>query len=183
MNWRERTLLALTIVGFIVPNAMLGFFAARRGLTFSGYFRPWVGTLPAAQLTLDLGVTFVTFALWAAWEGRRLEMRSWWLPAPASLLLGLCFATPLFLLLRERAIQAEDTRGRASNQLLVVRRRPARAMTTPSIAPSQAIATSFAGGPGGIDPSFRPASISWAQYLSQSLEHPVDRAPDRSPCR
>jgi hypothetical protein len=42
-------------------------------------------------------------------------MRSWWLPVPASLLVGLCFALPLFLLLRERTIQPEDARGRASD--------------------------------------------------------------------
>lgn len=115
MSWRERTLLALTIVGFVVPNTMVMLFAARHGLTFDGYFRPWFGSLPAAQLALDLGIAFVAFALWAAWEGRRLGMRLWWLPVPATLLVGLCFAVPLFLLLRERVIQPEDARGRASN--------------------------------------------------------------------
>jgi len=115
MNWRERTLLALTIVGFVVPNTMLVLFAARHGLTLDGYFRPWFGSLPATQLVLDLSIAFVAFALWAAWDGRRLRMRSWWLPAPASLLVGLCFAVPLFLLLRERVIQPEDARGRAGD--------------------------------------------------------------------
>jgi hypothetical protein len=115
VNWRERTLLALTIVGFVVPNTMIALFAVRHGLTLDGYFRPWFGSLPAAQLALDLGIAFVAFALWAAWEGKRLGMRSWWLPIPASLLVGLCFAVPLFLLLRERAIQPEDARGRAGD--------------------------------------------------------------------
>jgi len=115
MNWRERTLLALTVAGFVVPNTMLVLFAARHGLTLDGYFQPWFGSLPAAQLTLDLGIAFTAFALWAAWEGRRLRMRSWWLPVPASLLVGLCFAVPLFLLLRERAIQSEDPCGRAGD--------------------------------------------------------------------
>jgi Protein of unknown function DUF2834 len=115
MNSRERTLLALTIVGFVVPNAMIVLFAVGHGLSLDGYFRHWGESLPAAQLAVDLGIAFVAFALWAAWEGQRLRMRSWWLPVPASLLVGLCFALPLFLLLRERAIQPEDTRGRASD--------------------------------------------------------------------
>lgn len=67
------------------------------------------------KVALDLSIAFIAFALWAAWEGRRLRMRSWWVPIPASLLVGLCFALPLFLLLRERAIQPEDARGRASD--------------------------------------------------------------------
>jgi hypothetical protein len=31
-------------------------------------------------------------------------MRTWWIPIPASALVGLCFAVPLFLLMRERAV-------------------------------------------------------------------------------
>jgi len=114
-NRRELSLLALTIIGFVVPNTMIVLFAVRHGFSLDGYFQPWGGSLPAAQLVLDLSIAFVAFTLWAAWEGRRLRMRSWWLPVPASLLVGLCFAVPLFLLLRERAIQPKDARGRAGD--------------------------------------------------------------------
>jgi hypothetical protein len=107
MNWRERTLLALAIVGFVVPNAMIALFAVRHGLSFDGYFRHWGESLPATQLALDVSIAFVAFALWATWEGRRLGMRSWWVPIPASLLVGLCFGLPLFLLLRERAVRKQ----------------------------------------------------------------------------
>ena len=106
MNWRERTLLALTIVGFVVPNAMIAVYGVRHGLSLDGYFGHWGESLPATQLALDLGIAFVAFALWAAWDGKRLGMRSWWVPIPASLLVGLCFGLPLYLLLRERAVSA-----------------------------------------------------------------------------
>ena len=56
MTSRERALLALTIVGFLVPNTMVTIFFIEHGLDFSD--------------------------------------------------LGLCFALPLFLLLRERAVPA-----------------------------------------------------------------------------
>jgi hypothetical protein len=108
MNRRERTLLALTIVGFVVPNTMIALFAVRHGLTFEGYFQHLSESLPAL-LALDLSISFVAFALWAAWEGRGLGMRSWWVPVPASILVGLCFALPLFLLLRERAVRERET--------------------------------------------------------------------------
>lgn len=109
MNWRERILLALATLGFVVPTAMVAMFAARHGLTVEGYLRHWGESLPATQLAIDLGISFVAFALWAAWEGRRLGMRSWWVPVPASFLVGLCFAIPLFLLLRERALHKRPT--------------------------------------------------------------------------
>jgi membrane protease YdiL (CAAX protease family) len=113
MNRRERALLVLTIVGFLVPNTMVAIFFIDHGLDFSAYLSDWVQTLPAAQLIADLGIIFLAFALWAAWEGKRLEMRSWWVPIPASLLVGLCFALPLFLLLRERALHKPPSARRA----------------------------------------------------------------------
>ena len=105
MNWRERALLALTVVGFLVPNAMVAIFFIDHGLDVTGYFNGWVQSLPAAQLAADVSIAFLAFALWAAREGRRIGMSTWWLPIPASLLVGLCFALPLFLLLRERALR------------------------------------------------------------------------------
>jgi Protein of unknown function DUF2834 len=104
MTSRERALLALTIVGFLVPNTMVAIFTVDHGVDLSGYFGEWVESLPAAQLTADLVIAALTFTLWAAWEGRRLGMTTWWVPIPASLLVGLCFGLPLFLLLRERAV-------------------------------------------------------------------------------
>jgi putative Ca2+/H+ antiporter (TMEM165/GDT1 family) len=106
MTSRERALLALTIIGFLVPNAMVIAFVVEHGLDVSGYFSAWGESLPAAQLAADLSIAFLAFALWAAWEGRRIGMRTWWLPIPASALVGLCFALPLFLFLRERAMAA-----------------------------------------------------------------------------
>jgi hypothetical protein len=102
---RERVLLALTVVGFLVPNTMAIVYLADHGLDLGGYFGAWFDSLPAAQLAADLAIAFVAFALWSVWEGRRLGMRHWWIVIPASLLVGLCFALPLFLLLRERLVR------------------------------------------------------------------------------
>jgi hypothetical protein len=105
MTSRERILLVLTVVGFLVPNTMVAIFLIDHGLDLDAYFSHWWESLPAAQLAADLVIAFVAFALWSAWEGRRLRMRTWWVPIPASLLVGLCFGLPLFLLLRERAVR------------------------------------------------------------------------------
>jgi hypothetical protein len=103
MNRREGLFLALTVIGFLVPNTMVAIYLIDHGGT-GGYLEAWFDSLPAAQLVADLGIVFVAFALWAWWEGKRLGMRSWWVPIPASLLVGLCFAVPLFFYLRERKL-------------------------------------------------------------------------------
>lgn len=116
MNRRERTLLVLTIVGFLVPSTMIALFSVRHGIAFDGIFEAWGVSPLATLLASDLSIAFVAFALWAAWEGKSLEMSLWWVPVPASIFVGLCFAIPLFLLLRERAVRERATRpqdGRA----------------------------------------------------------------------
>ena len=101
----ERVLMALTVVGFIVPNALLGVFIAEEGFDVGGYFSLWTDSTPSTQITLDLTIAGLAFFVWAAREGPRAQIRYWWVVYPASLLVGLCFGLPLFLLMRERAIR------------------------------------------------------------------------------
>ena len=101
----ERILLALTVIGFVVPNALLGVFIADEGFDVSGYFSLWTDSTPSTQLALDLVLAGLAFFVWAAREGPRARIRRWWLCIPASLLVGLCFGLPLFLLMRERALK------------------------------------------------------------------------------
>ena len=114
MTSRERILLVLAIVGFLVPNGMVIAFVVDHGVDVGGYFEEWFDSLPAAQLAIDISIAFLAFVLWAAWEGRRLGMSTWWVPIPASLLVGLCFGLPLFLLLRERAVASPASRAPAA---------------------------------------------------------------------
>jgi hypothetical protein len=101
----ERLLLVLTVVGFVVPNVLLGVFIADEGFDVSGYFSLWTDSTPSTQLALDLVLAGLAFFVWAALEGPRAQIRRWWICIPASLLVGLCFGLPLFLLMRERALR------------------------------------------------------------------------------
>jgi hypothetical protein len=103
---RTRLLLLLTIVGFVVPNAMVVVFFADHGVDLSRYFGNWFETLPSAQLVADLVIGAVAFIGWSAWDGPRIGVRRWWVTIPATALVGVCFAIPLYLLMRERAIDA-----------------------------------------------------------------------------
>ncbi len=100
----ERLLLALTLVGLVVPNLCVGLFLADEGLDLGGYFSLWFASVPSTQLLLDLAIAAIAFFVWAAAEARRTPIARWWLCIPATFLVGLCFGLPLFLWMRERAV-------------------------------------------------------------------------------
>ena len=102
---KERLLLILTVVGFVVPNVCLLIFFAEDGSDISGYFSLWTASTPSTQLLLDLIIAALAFFVWAAVEGPKLGIKWWWLCIPASLLVGLCFGLPLFLWMRERTLR------------------------------------------------------------------------------
>jgi hypothetical protein len=92
------------VVGFVVPNTMVVLFLSEHGFDLGRYLGNWFGTLPSAQLVVDLALCAVTFIGWSAVDGPRSGVQRWWVTIPATLLVGLCFAVPLYLLLRERAL-------------------------------------------------------------------------------
>ncbi|HEV7527914.1 MAG TPA: DUF2834 domain-containing protein [Solirubrobacteraceae bacterium] len=104
MFTRIRLLLLLTVIGFVVPNAMVGVFFAEHGVDLSRYLDNWFETLPSTQLIIDLAIGAVTFIGWSAWDAPRAGVQRWWVTIPATVLVGICFAIPLYLLLRERAM-------------------------------------------------------------------------------
>ena len=101
---REKLLLLLAVAGFIVPNVMVAVFIAEHGLDLALYFESWFDTLPSAQLVVDLVIAFLALLAWASWDGPRSGVDRWWVVIPASLLVGVCFALPLYLYMRERAV-------------------------------------------------------------------------------
>ena len=114
MSKRAQLLLLLAIVGFVVPNAMVIVFLARHGFDPGQYLGDWFDRLPSAQLVADLTIVFVTFVAWTAWDGPRNGIRRWWVTIPASLLVGVCFAVPLYLYLRERYSEYSKPQSRSA---------------------------------------------------------------------
>lgn len=100
----ERLLLALTLIGFVVPNFLVGLFLVEEGGDAGSYFSLWFASIPSTQLVLDLTIVALAFLVWATAEARRVAIARWWLCIPATFLVGLCFGLPLFLWMRERAL-------------------------------------------------------------------------------
>jgi hypothetical protein len=104
MTTRAKLLLLLAVVGFVVPNVMVAMFIADHGIDLGLYLENWFETLPSSQLVVDLAIVFSALVVWASWDGPRHGVERWWVVIPASLLVGVCFAAPLYLYMRERAL-------------------------------------------------------------------------------
>jgi hypothetical protein len=104
---RIAILLLLTVIGFVAPNSFVYRYFKANGVSAESarsYFAHWVDSVPAQQLTADLGITTGTFWLWSCWDARQRGVRGWWTVIPATSTVGICFAVPLYLLLREIAV-------------------------------------------------------------------------------
>jgi hypothetical protein len=106
---RTNVLLALTVIGFVVPNVMVGIYIADEGLDLGTYFSLWFDSTPSTQLVLDLAIVCAAFFTFAAFDGPRTGVRRWWWCIPATLLVGACFGVPLYLYMRERVIEGTAT--------------------------------------------------------------------------
>jgi hypothetical protein len=86
-------------------------FLVEEGFDIGGYFSLWTASLPSTQLLLDLVIAALAFFVWAAVEGPRARIKRWWVCIPATLLVGLCFGLPLFLLMREWTLKQAAVSG------------------------------------------------------------------------
>lgn len=59
----------------------------------------------SASIMNDIAVVCVVFFFWSFFEARNLGIKHWWVYVPLTLLIAIAFAFPLFLIMRERAIQ------------------------------------------------------------------------------
>ncbi|MCX5042186.1 DUF2834 domain-containing protein [Aldersonia sp. NBC_00410] len=103
-NVRLAALTLLTVIGFVAPNAFVYRYFKENGLSGASvraYFAHWVDSIPTQQLTADLLITSGAFGLWSFWDAQRRGVRAWWAVIPATFGVGICFAVPLYLLLRE----------------------------------------------------------------------------------
>lgn len=103
---RRRLLLFLTIVGFVVPNALVVTYFKEHGVSRNSagkFFAEWVASTPTRALTADLGITSAAFGLWSFWDSKENDVKHWWLVPFGTSSVGICFAAPLYLLLREYA--------------------------------------------------------------------------------
>ena len=95
--------LLAAIVGAIAPYATyFGYLAYVPGST-GALSLAWGNPIAAATLT-DFTISCLVFWPFLFTESRRLAIRFWWLFIAANIFIGLSFALPAFLFVRERRL-------------------------------------------------------------------------------
>jgi hypothetical protein len=107
----KRLYALLAVVGLVVPFVFFGRFLVAEGLNLSAFFRQLTATPISIFFALDLVIATVVFWVFAYRETRDRPIPFWWITVVASILIGLSFALPLFLYLREGARERRAKTG------------------------------------------------------------------------
>lgn len=98
--------LAFCVVGIALPYWKLVPWVMEHGLNFTLLLQELFATRIGAFFGLDVVVSAFVLFVFVFAEGRRLALSLRWLPIIATLLVGVSFGFPLFLYLRQRALDA-----------------------------------------------------------------------------
>jgi hypothetical protein len=97
--------LFLALVGLVLPYYFFLSFVADSGLDLAAFVKQLFGTKISTFFAVDLLISSVVFLVYVRDEARRFGMCRWWPYIAATLLVGLSFAFPLFLYVRERSME------------------------------------------------------------------------------
>ena len=95
--------LLLTIVGTIVPYLFFFDFFAEHGVDLPSFVGGLFANGAAAGFSSDVLISAAVFWVWSYTDARENDVRRWWPVIPATLLVGLSLAFPLYLYMREGA--------------------------------------------------------------------------------
>jgi hypothetical protein len=103
--------LCLCFVGAVLPCTQIAPWLAAHGLNVSLLVSELFSTRIGAFFGLDVIVSALVLFVFIAVEGRRLAMRRLWLPAIATLAVGVSLGFPLFLYMRQLQLDARADRS------------------------------------------------------------------------
>ena len=94
--------LLLAIVGLVGT----WYFNVHAVLAGSDFFSDWSSTPAVSSATTDLLIVATVASIFIFLEGRRLNMKYWWLYILGSFITAIAFTFPLFLANRQRKLKA-----------------------------------------------------------------------------
>lgn len=94
--------LLLAIVGLVGT----WYFNVQAILAGSDFFSDWSSTPAVSSATTDLLIVATVASIFIFLEGRRLNMKYWWLYILGSFITAIAFTFPLFLANRQRKLKA-----------------------------------------------------------------------------
>lgn len=110
MKW---TYSFLAIVGFLLPMSQFTPWALEHGLDIGKFLADLFSNRIGGFFGFDVFVAAIVTILLIQQEGKRLQLQNRFIPIIGTLLVGVSFGLPLFLALRERALEIEKSHGMA----------------------------------------------------------------------
>ncbi len=104
---RKTLYLIGAIVGTVLPYYYLFQFFSQYGFDVGLFAQQAAANPVAAMFTVDLFISSFVFWVFLFGEGRKRGMGNLWLYVVANLAVGLSLALPLFLYMRERAMETQ----------------------------------------------------------------------------
>ena len=97
--------LIAAVLGFILPYIFFIQFLAENGLNLALFVQQMFASPIAGFFSMDVIISSIVFWAFLFSEGRRLAMQRLWIYVLLNLLMGVSFALPVFLYVREGKIQ------------------------------------------------------------------------------
>jgi uncharacterized protein DUF2834 len=104
--------LALAIVGAIVPLVPFVPWLSEHGLDVRLLVQELFANRVSTFFGLDVVISAIVVIAFAWIERDRLSMRSWWLPVVGVVCVGVSFALPLLLFMRERELSGQGSKNK-----------------------------------------------------------------------
>ena len=104
---------ALTILGIFCTWYFNLQFMSEHGSDIRDFIAAATANGAAKSIAIDITIFGVAFHLWSFQEASALGMKHWWLYPVLSCIVAIAFAAPLFLLMRERKLDALRPASRA----------------------------------------------------------------------
>ena len=111
--------LVLALLGAVLPwQANLEFMqeGAGTGFDLNGFIRDANLTAASRSLGRDLIIGATAFTIWIAIEGRRLQVKAWWVSLILCVSVSFACGGPFFLFLRERRLLELEKNNATDNQ-------------------------------------------------------------------
>ncbi len=106
---RKTVFAATAVLGVCVTWYFnLQFMAETGGFSLTEFVAATYVNAASASISNDLLVVVFTFLFWSYFEAQRLAMKRWWLYVVLTFSIAIAFAFPLFMYMRERALERAD---------------------------------------------------------------------------
>ena len=99
------------VLGLILPYSQLVPWLLEHGLNTTLFYRELFANRISAFFAMDVIVSAIVLIWFIQSEGRRLRVRLLWLPTIGTLVAGVSFGFPLFLFLRQMALDRTAARA------------------------------------------------------------------------